>query len=185
MFMSSIKNFFFRPRLAKCILIGCFILLLAACIPVPIGSVTQPAPTGTSSSGSSQNGGVANGEQIYFRAVDQQGNEISYSGGPDFGGMMMGSYLTCASCHGLDAQGGTHIIMGMQTINAPAIYYSALVDMAKNNAGLDSYTLDNFRKAVIDGQDVDGSALDRNMPRWQMSDQDLSDLFQYLKTLDQ
>lgn len=46
-----------------------------------------------------------------------------------------------------------------------------------------TYTLEDFRKAVVQGQDVDGSALSQDMPRWQMRDQDLMDLFAFLKTL--
>jgi len=167
------------------LLFGSLVLILAACIPFSNAQSTLPptSPAGTSPSGGSQSGNVANGEQIYFRGVDQQDHSISYTGGPNFGGMMMGGYLTCASCHGPEAHGGTHIMMGMQTMDAPPIYFGALVDMAKNDAGLSTYNLDNFRKAVIQGQDVDGSALSQDMPRWQMSDQDLTDLFAFLQTL--
>jgi cytochrome c oxidase subunit II len=66
----------------------------------------------------------SNSEQIYFTSVDQNGKQISYAGGPDFGGMMMQMRLTCASCHGADAHGGTQV-MAMQYINAPAINYAA------------------------------------------------------------
>jgi mono/diheme cytochrome c family protein len=130
----------------------------------------------------SNSGNINNGEEIYFRSVDMQGNTINYTGGPAFGGMMMGTYLTCASCHGPEGHGGQHV-MHMQVMDAPPIYYNALVEMAQKDAGKNAYTFDDFRNAVVQGQDVDGSALDQNMPRWQMNDQDLRDLFDFLKTL--
>jgi hypothetical protein len=69
--------------------------------------------------------GVVNGERIYFTATDEEGERISYRGGPNFGGMMMGSYLTCSTCHGPEARGGTHF-MHMQVMDAPDICYKAL-----------------------------------------------------------
>ncbi len=128
----------------------------------------------------------SNGQQIYFTATDQSGNPISYTGGPPYGGMMMSNYMTCASCHGADGHGGPHAIH-MQTIDAPPIYYDALVRMKKDDSGgtpqPGGYTLDDFRGEVVGGHDIDGSPLDQNMPRWQMSDSDLQDLFNFIKTL--
>jgi CRISPR/Cas system type I-B associated protein Csh2 (Cas7 group RAMP superfamily) len=40
-----------------------------------------------------------------------------------------------------------------------------------------------FNMAVVDGEHPDGQPLDGNMPRWQMSDADLADLFEFLKSL--
>ncbi len=95
---------------------------------------------------------------------------------------MMGNFLTCTSCHGPEAHGGEHIMM-MQVMDAPPIYIDALVQMAQKDAGKSSFTLDDFGKAVIQGQDVDGSALSQDMPRWQMSNQDLTDLIAFLQTI--
>jgi mono/diheme cytochrome c family protein len=129
-----------------------------------------------------------NGEQIYFTAADKNGSRIRYTGGPNFGAMMMGSYLTCAACHGPDAHGGRHV-MHMQTMDAPPVYYAALTSMLAEESGgtqqPGGYSLDDFRKAVVDGQHPDGDKLDNDMPRWQMSDQDLADVFAFLKTIPQ
>ena len=43
----------------------------------------SPSPQGANQTS------VSNGEQIYFTGADSQGNRISYTGGPNFGGMMM------------------------------------------------------------------------------------------------
>lgn len=126
---------------------------------------------------------VANGERIYFTATSGRGGEIRYRGGPAFGGMMMGSYLTCAACHGPTARGGRHV-MHMTVMDAPDIRIQALMSESEEHGGdHGEYDLDVFRKAVVDGQHPDGEALKQDMPRWQISDADLADLFAFLQSL--
>ena len=125
-----------------------------------------------------------NGEQIYFTATSQRGGRISFTGGPAFGGMMMGSYLTCASCHGPTGQGGRHT-MHMIVMDAPDIRYVELVDEIKEHIGGEGeYDLATFRKAVMDGEHPDGDSLKRDMPRWKMSENELADLFAFLQSLE-
>ena len=132
---------------------------------------------------------AANGERIYFAATSARGTQITYRG-PNFGDMMMGSYLTCAACHGPYADGGRHT-MHMQVMDAPSITYAALSgdhaeeggDKADMHDEHGEYGLEQFRQAVIEGKHLDGEALDANMPRWQMSDEDLADLLAFLKSL--
>ncbi|MCK4977941.1 MAG: cytochrome c [Anaerolineales bacterium] len=131
---------------------------------------------------------IANGERIYFTATSARGGRISYSGGPNFGGMMMGSYLTCASCHGPEGRGGLHQ-MHMQLMDAPDIRYVALSgetggheeDEHENDHG--EYGLEEFHRAVVEGQHPGGESLSREMPRWQISDEDLADLLAFLKAI--
>lgn len=141
-------------------------------------------------SGGSADRNLSNGEKIYFTATNLKGERIAYRGGPSFGGMM-GSYLTCAACHGPEARGGVHF-MHMQTMDAPDIRYVALSGEAGEHdetqaEGHDDehadYDLEDFRSAVIDGEHPDGESLDRDMPRWRMSDEDLADLFAFLKSI--
>jgi len=152
-------------------------LAISGCRGLTTQSSGQPA---------SNQSNVSNGEQIYFTGTDQKGQRITYTGGPNFGGMMMGSYLTCAACHGPDAHGGRHV-MHMEVMDAPAIYYNALNSMMAEEVGgtqaASGYTLQDFRTAVIDGKHPDGDELSSDMPRWKMSDQDLADLFAFLKTI--
>lgn len=142
---------------------------------------------------SPENGDVANGERIYFTATNESGQRFTYTGGPDFGGMMMGSYLTCASCHGPEARGGQHV-MHMQIMYAPPIYGEALsghddehdegqTDTDAAHAEQGAYTLEEFRMAVVEGQHPDGESLDQDMPRWNIDDQNLADLLAFLKSL--
>jgi hypothetical protein len=134
---------------------------------------------------------TSNGEQIYFTGVNDRGQRIRYSGGQNFGGMMMGTgtNLACASCHGSDGRGGIHT-MHMDVMDAPDIRYSALAGEEDEHGGDEShgdehsgYDLESFRLAVVGGKHPDGDALNRDMPRWRMSDEDLSDLLGFLETL--
>jgi cytochrome c oxidase subunit II len=146
-------------------------------------------PNGTSSPGvgtNTNNGNyTSNGERIYFTAIDQNGNPIPSTGGPAYGGTA-GETLACVSCHGPQGRGSSNL-SNIQWIDARPIYYSALVQMLQDEAGgtpqPGGYTLDDFRKAVVEGEHPNGVRLNPNMPRWQMDDADLADLFEFLKTL--
>jgi cytochrome c oxidase subunit II len=156
-------------------------LVLAAC------GMLRPAYPPMDFSRSPQRGQFSsNGQRIYFTATDQSGRPLSYTGGPGFGGMMMGAYLACADCHGADGRGGVHYIH-MQTIDAPPIYYGALVKMLQEeSAGTPQpagYSLEDFRRSVVEGTHPDGDPLDLIMPRWHIGDADLQDLLAFLKTL--
>ena len=139
-------------------------------------------------------GSGSNGQLIYFNATNDQGELITYRGGTDFiGPGMMGTRLSCASCHGQDAVGGVHM-MHMQVMDAPDIRWSALAgedgeghasegdredEHAEAHAG---YDLANFRMAVVEGKHPNGERLSAEMPRWQISDGDLEDLAEFLRS---
>lgn len=131
----------------------------------------------------------SNGKRIYFTATSERGTPISYKGGPVSGMMMMGGNLACVSCHGTDARGGTHK-MHLETMDAPDIRWSALsgeqheeqADMEENHKH-ESYNFEAFRNAIEGGKHPDGDKLKEDMPRWNMSDEDLQDLMNYLKSL--
>jgi cytochrome c oxidase subunit 2 len=136
-----------------------------------------------SSSGSEESSGTAwgtgafrsNGERIYFTATSESGTAITYTGGPTSRGwMMMEGQLACVSCHGPDGQGGEHSMGMMQVMDAKDIRWTVLQD---------EFDAEKFRLAVVEGQDPDGTQLDSDMPRWNISDDDLADLIAFLKTL--
>lgn len=129
------------------------------------------------------------GEQIYFTSLDNDGDRIPYSGGPATG-MMMGGYLSCASCHGPDARGGLHR-MHMDSMDAPDIRWSSLSGEGHNEddhdgseGHADEYDLETFRRAVVEGEHPDGDPLSRDMPRWDLSSESLKALQEYLISLD-
>lgn len=131
----------------------------------------------------------SNGKRIYFTATSERGTPISYKGGPAAGMMMMGGNLACVSCHGTDARGGKHN-MNMETMDAPDIRWSVLsgehheeqTDMEEQHKKM-AYNFEAFRNSVEGGKHPDGDELKEDMPRWNMSDQDLQDLMDYLKSL--
>jgi mono/diheme cytochrome c family protein len=160
--------------------------LLVACGAYPSYGGMPAQGMGPTYSNNGRGNFASNGERIYFAATDNNGNYIPYTDGPAYGGMMMGGSLACVSCHGPNGQGGVHP-MHMQTMDAPSITYDALVQMMVEESGGTpqpaGYTLEDFRRSVVLGQHPDGDQLDQDMPRWQLSDQDLSDLFEFIKTL--
>jgi len=169
-----------KPKPLLLILLGGF-LVLACGVYWPVGIFPRdrgPLPNGWG------NAYASNGERIYFIGTNDKGEYIPYSGGPRFGGMM-GGRLACVSCHGVDGRGVPHM-MHMQWMDAPDIRYIALANEAEehgSDAHSEEYDLETFRKAVVLGQHPDGDLLSRDMPRWQLSDDDLADLFEYLKSL--
>ena len=129
---------------------------------------------------------ASTGELIYFTGINSEGARIEFDGGPEFGGMMMGSYLTCASCHGPEGHDGYHV-MHMTPMDAPDIRYAALINEDEEHPEHEdehsAYNLEAFRMAVIEGKHPGGEPLSRLMPRWDLSEQDLEDLFEFLKTI--
>jgi hypothetical protein len=148
-------------------------LLLAACVPGGFVGPSQGVNTFAS-----------NGERIYFTATSDRGTSITYTGGPATGGMMMGGSLTCAACHGPDGRGG-QVMIQMQVINAPDIRWQALSEHVTEEMHDPKavYDLAMFKQAIEQGRHPDGDTLESVMPRWSMSDQDVSDLAQFLKSL--
>lgn len=129
----------------------------------------------------------SNGERIYFTATSVSGDPIS----AEMTGMhrMPGGMLACADCHGSDGRGGV-VTMMMDTFTAPDIRYSTLTDAGHAESGEEeheehpAYTEETIKRAITQGIDPGGEPLDWPMPRWSMSDRDLDDLVQFLKTLD-
>jgi cytochrome c553 len=144
-------------------------LLLTAC--GLVNPTTSPMGTGWGD-------GVfdSNGERIYFTATSDRDTGITYTGGPSSNGWMMGGggSLACASCHGPDGRGGIHSMGMMQEMDAKDIRWSTLED---------EFDPEKFRLAVTEGKDPDGTQLNTDMPRWNIGNDDLADLIDYLKTL--
>lgn len=163
------------------------VLLLGACLPF----WGNQSPLMPGSNWWSNDNFTSNGEMIYFTGRNIQGERIAYTGGPSFGGMMMGYQVTCETCHGSNGRGGTHI-MHMEVMDAPDIRFQALSGEGDEDShGHDEhddehagYDIEAFRQAVIEGKHPNGEPLDRDMPRWALSDEDLNDLFEFIKSLE-
>ncbi len=113
----------------------------------------------------------SNGEMIFMTGVNENGERIPFTGGPQWLYMHGGG---CASCHGIDGKGGIYPMMcGIKT---PDIRYSTLI----NKHGMSE---DDIKLAITKGIDDEGDELDLCMPRWQMTEKDLNDVIEYLKQL--
>jgi cytochrome c oxidase subunit 2 len=127
----------------------------------------------------------SNGEQIYFTATSQRGTPITSDMGM---GMMQGGTLACATCHGADGRGG-QVRMMMGVFEAPDIRYRTLTSEEHGEEGEEGmehepFTDEAIKRAITEGVEPNGEPLDRPMPRWSMTDEDLDDLVEFLKTLD-
>ncbi len=127
----------------------------------------------------------SNGEQIYFTATSQRGTPITMDMGMGMG--MMGGMMACVTCHGPDGRGG-RVRMMMTTFVAPDIRYKTLtaerMEHDEAEAEHPPYTDETIKRAITQGVDPAGNPLDWPMPRWRMSEEDLNDLIEFLKTLE-
>ena len=77
----------------------------------------------------------------------------------------------------------------MRVFEAPDIRYQTLTAEEHGEEGKEEmehgpYTDEDIKRAITEGVEPDGEPLDWPMPRWSMSDEDLDDLLEFLKTLD-
>lgn len=76
-------------------------------------------------------------------------------------------------------------MMGSET--PPDIRYESLVseEHEEEEEGEEHppYTEETIKRAIREGIDPAGEPLDLTMPRWKMTDMDLDDVVEYLKTL--
>lgn len=129
----------------------------------------------------------SNGERIYFTARSSSGQPITSSGGA----RMMRSNTACVNCHGQEGKGG-RVSMMMWSFKSPDITWENLTE-EKNHKEQASeeeheehppYTEETLKRAITKGIDPAGESLDDIMPRWRMSEADLNDLVEFMKTLD-
>ncbi|RJO61985.1 MAG: hypothetical protein C4542_05090 [Dehalococcoidia bacterium] len=133
-------------------------------------TVTVPQPPISTIPGT---GSLANGQNIFLTAVDSDGVHVTAQGFA-----MMSRWFACADCHGQQGKGGT-VYMMMAQYEVPNITWPVLT----GPDFVPPFTVDTVKRAITDGKDEKGKALDPFMPRWSMSTQDLSDVVSYLQTL--
>lgn len=77
--------------------------------------------------------------------------------------------------------------MMMRSFRAPDITWGVLTgtEHIENGDGHEEhppYTEETLKTAITRGVNPAGESLDENMPRWRMTDEDLDDLIEFLKT---
>ena len=104
---------------------------------------------------------------------------------------MMHPRIACVNCHGPEGKGG-RVNMMMWSFNTPDITWDNLTQAEghREETGKDEheehppYTEETLKRAITRGIDPAGDPLDDIMPRWRMTESDLSDLVEFIKTLD-
>ena len=167
--------------IAAAVLVGIILVcLVGALFFFPLKRTTRPVTVAPEL----PQGYASNGETIYFTGFNDQGERVPFTGGPMWLSMHGGS---CASCHGPDGRGGAPAMMGTEI--PPDIRYHHLTEEEheeEHEAGEahPSYTDETIKRAITEGVEPDGEPMDMTMPRWQMSERDLDDLLEFLKTLE-
>ncbi|MFV1957391.1 MAG: c-type cytochrome [bacterium] len=128
---------------------------------------------------------ASNGERIYYLGIDADGQLIPFKGGPHW---LRGIGGSCVNCHGPEGKGGLPVMMG--THIPGDIRYSALVSgrhhgeaEGEEKGEEQAYTDADIKRAIREGIEPSGEKMDKTMPRWKISDQDLDDLLDYLREL--
>jgi ABC-type branched-subunit amino acid transport system substrate-binding protein len=122
------------------------------------------------------------GKQIYFEGVSPRGTEITTVVG-DEAALLPGSAMPCSSCHGSDGLGrpeGGVIPLDIRWSELVKIYGHVHHDGREHPAFDD----DSFIRSMIAGVDPANNQMDRSMPMYQMSGEDMVDLVAYMKVLE-
>jgi mono/diheme cytochrome c family protein len=128
---------------------------------------------------------ASNGEQIYYTGVSQKNGPVPRIGGPPW---VQHVGVGCVACHGVQGRGGVPVMMG--TATPEDIRYTVLTASEQQKEGGKKEEMDHppftdatIKQAITQGVDPANKPLDWTMPRWQMADQDLNDVLEYLKSL--
>jgi len=118
----------------------------------------------------------SNGERIYYTGKSQTGSVITYQSGTMHAQMHRTS---CASCHGNDREGKR--LYPRFWIVAPPLARQALFQEHDDGHGdHQGYDKESLMRAISQGIDPSGGKLNSAMPRWQMSEDDMDDLVNFL-----
>ena len=123
---------------------------------------------------------VSNGQHIYFTGRNERGKRIPFEGGPMWLNMHGGG---CAGCHGADGRGAAPVMMGTE-VPGDIRYHHLIEEEHEEGEEHPPYSDELIKRAITLGLNPAGEPLDLTMPRWHMSERDLDDLLQFLKTLD-
>lgn len=118
------------------------------------------------------------GESIYRYGIGRDGREVIGRMG-NTGLTMSGGAIACIQCHGEDARGG-----GESFVTAPDIrWYTLTKPYGASVAGgavRPSYDTAHFARALRSGERSDASTLDPAMPRFDLADDEVAALVDYL-----
>ncbi|MFN7055068.1 hypothetical protein [Hyphomonas sp.] len=152
------------------------ILFLAACSPP---AAEAPAPPATAAE---LQAAQDRGRQIYF---GEEGSPLDHAtarvGGMDV--RLPARGFPCASCHGRSGSGFAERGAAPTDLSRGALTRPYTVS-ASAGRQRPPYTLASFRAAIRAGKDPGGNALAEAMPRFDLPDTDLADLWAFLEVID-
>jgi len=124
----------------------------------------------------------ARGKQIYFEGTSPSGGTINAVVG-DEAVTLPGSALTCASCHGSDGLGRPEggVLPPDVRWSELAKSYGHVHENGRRHPAFDDASL---ARSIFAGIDSAANQLDRTMPLYRMSSQDMADLIAYMKVLE-
>lgn len=123
------------------------------------------------------------GRRIYLTGTDAAGQIPRTIGGAGLIGLGVLDIGSCADCHGLDGRGG-RVLLPAGAVVVPDIRYSTLTSAPSVDGTTTApWTDADIAHAIRDGVTPSGVQLTSPMPRWAMSDTDLSAVIAYLKEL--
>lgn len=125
------------------------------------------------------------GQRIYYTGADSQGVPIArtVAGGGLIGLGMMADTAACVDCHGDDGRGG-RVGMMFGAVEIPGIRYSVLTSArSQDGTSVLAWSDSDIARAIRDGLEPNGQSVSAPMPRWDMTDVQLSEVIGYLKEL--
>ena len=122
------------------------------------------------------------GKQIYFDGTSPSGGTINAVVG-DEAVTLPGSAVTCASCHGSDGLGRPEggVLPPDVRWSELAKTYGHVHENGRRHPAFDDASL---ARSIFAGVDSADNQLDRAMPLYQMSSEDMADLIAYMKVLE-
>jgi ABC-type branched-subunit amino acid transport system substrate-binding protein len=122
------------------------------------------------------------GKLIYFDGISARGTNITAVVG-DEAAMLPGSTMPCASCHGSDGLGrpeGGLLPLDIRWSELIKTYGHVHEDGRRHPA----FDEASFARSMVGGVDPANNQMDRSMPLYQMSTEDMEDLIAYMKVLE-
>lgn len=119
------------------------------------------------------------GSSIFNRGIGRDNREISARVHGQT--VLRGESVACKNCHGTDASGG-----GEAFVRAPDIRWLTLTKQysARQTGGSrPAYNFTSFTSAIREGYNSSNTVLDLAMPRFELADDEISAIAEYLKTV--
>ncbi|MBL7049862.1 MAG: cytochrome c [Nitrospira sp.] len=124
-----------------------------------------------------------NGRSIYFKGISLRSGMLTHSYGT--GLLTEEDNHTCVVCHGDYGEGEE--LDDERVAIAPDIRYSVLLEKQYCHEGHEgvhvAYTDKLIKRSIVEGINPIGKMFSKDMPRYNMSDEDFNDLLEFLKTL--